>query len=444
MNTRAKVFHAILITLASALLGATVGRAALVRYGWQEGSATVDLTSATGAPDIYAGARKRTNTALAIGAEGEIAVAWAGEGATGVVVARRNPTTGAWRRTTLASGSEVWYPDVAYAGSELRVAWMQGTFDAQPAPHGAVREQGVDDPAATTLADGLYGYKGPHLATDPDGVQHLTFALSEQAKTWSQGNLYYARRVPGGSWTAPTAIITGSNVLGIWFPDLAVDGSGRVHLVWEQRISSIEEGNQFQVWYVSGTWSTSRGRLELNQSTLQRISPETQRAGRPAIAVDEQGNVHITWTEITGNENSPGDEYVHYRRLDMSGHATLTEAPVLVNVERPAWTTSVLAVHGAYVCAAWDSFPAAVGAGVGKEEINLRCSRDGGDHWDEALTVLSETDDLSIFPEVAFDSERQVHVVWEENQDGYMPWYRTGDVPRLRIFLPLVLLHSGG
>ncbi len=431
--------------------------AVLGQYGWTEGGATVDLADTASVPGIYAGARKRSNTALAISENGEVAVIWSREDKSGLVVARRNPSSGAWSQTVLAVGTEAWYPDVTYAGSDLLASWMQGTFDAQPAPNGDLMQQNVGGASATMLKQDLYGYMGPHLAVGEDGSQHLIFALSDSSTAWIQGkgDLYYSQRTSGGAWTSPTAIITGDLVLenpgplvvgGIWFPDMALSPDGQtVHLIWEQRIQSLD-GIVFQVWYVRGTQTS--GTLEILHTTLQRISPPDQRAGRPAVAVDEQGHVHITWTEITGNEDKPGNEYIHYRRVDLPAHTTLTEEAVLVNVERPAWTTSVLAARGPYVCAAWDSFPLSEGAGVGKEEVSMRCSRNGGAQWDNVSTILSETDDLSIFPDFAFDSQEQVHLIWEEHQGGavtqnYNPWYRGGDIPRLRLFLPLVLRSEG-
>ncbi|MGC9399595.1 MAG: hypothetical protein ACP5HM_10725 [Anaerolineae bacterium] len=454
MSTGQKLLRAVGVTLVLTFLAVSAGWAALGRFTWQEGGPTVDLAEETGASGVYPGARKRGNAALAIGADGELAVLWAEEEG-GLKLARRDPDSGAWSATGLASGLEVWYPDVAYAGSDLRVAWMQGDFDANPAPHGALMEQGVSEPTATTLMEDLYGYMGPHLAVGADGTQHLAFALATSAATWTQGkgDLYYARRTSAGSaWSVSTAVITGGLVLedpsatgGIWFPNVAVSPDGStVHLVWEQRILSLTEGYKFQVWYAEGTWSASEARLEIDESSLQRLSPAGRRAGRPAIAVDAQGRVHVTWTEITGNENKPGNEYVYYRRLDLPTSTLLTEEAVLVNVERPAWTTSVLASHEDFICVAWDSYPSSVGAGVGKEEINLRCSRDGGVRWQDFITVLSETEELSIFPHLLFDDQGQIHVLWEEHQGGvvtqnYRPFYRGGEVPRLRVFLPLVL-----
>lgn len=427
-------------------------------FGWLEGGTSVDLCDATGAPAISPGARKRSNSALAIGEDGEIAVVWANEEGSGLTLARRPDSSGSWSTSTMASGAEAWYPDVVYAGSEILVTWMQGNYGANPVPNGAVMQQNVGDSTVSEIMPDLHGYMGPRVAVGTDDWQHLIFALSDSSMAWTsgEGDLYYSHRLPGDDWASPTAVITGDRAIAdpdldvgaIWFPEIGLSPDGKtVHFVWEQRVQSFTEGTKFQVWYVAGHWQN--GVFEISDSTLQQISPEAHRAGRPDITVDGQGRVHITWTEIAGSEQNPGEENIHYQRLDLVGYTTLTEEPVLVNADRPAWTTSVLAAHEDMVCVAWDSFPVSEGAGVGKEEINLYCSRDGGENWDAFYTNVSETSDyLSIFPNFVIDGNAGFHLLWEEHRGGsvtenYNAVYRGGELPFQHIFLPLVLRNSG-
>jgi hypothetical protein len=423
---------------------------------WFEGDITTDLSTSLSEPAVNPGARKRSNSTLAMSEGGEIALAWSNEDGNGLTIARR-PAGGSWNITTMAEGVEAWYPNLAYAGSELLVTWMQGDFSGTP--HGDVMQQNVGASSADTLMTDMYGYMGPRIDVGGDGSQHLIFALSD-TPSWTSGDLYYTRRLSGEDWASPTAVITGSRIVEnpdgftygeIWFPEIALSPDGSmVYFVWEQRVQTFdpEQGGstEFQVWYAAGQWQN--GNFEVREDTFEQISPSTHRAGRPDIAVDSAGKIHITWTEIQGSEQDPGEENVHYRRLDLSKHTTLTEEPVLVNADRPAWTTNVLAVHNDLVCTAWDSFPISEGAGVGKEEINLHCSRDGGETWDTFYTNASSTPALSIFPNFLIDGTGRFHVAWEEHQGGsvdenYHPTYRGGELPLLHVFLPLVVRNSG-
>ncbi len=423
---------------------------------WFEGDITTDLSTSLSEPAINPGARKRSNSALAISGNGEIALAWSNEDDNGLTIARR-PAGGSWDTITMAAGNAAWYPDLAYAGSELLVTWMQGDFSGTP--QGDVMQQNVGASSSDTLMTGLYGYMGPRIKVGADGSQHLIFALSDTSN-WTRGDLYYTRRPPEGNWASPTAVITGSRIVEnpggftsgeIWFPEVALSPDGAtVYFVWEQRVQTFDPelggSTEFEVWYAAGQWQN--GNFAVLEDTFEQISPSSQRAGRPDIAVDSAGRIHITWTEIEGSEQTPGEENIHYRRLDLPGYTTLTEEPVLVNADRPAWTTNVLAVHNDLVCTAWDSFPISEGAGVGKEEIDLHCSRDGGETWDTFYTNASSTPALSIFPNFLIDGTGRFHVAWEEHQGGsvdknYHPTYRGGELPLLHVFLPLTVRNSG-
>lgn len=177
----------------------------------------------------------------------------------------------------------------------------------------------------------------PAVAVGSDNVLHLV---------WTQGsnlhNVYYARSTDGGAtWSSPTALATETRHSSA--PAIAVDGSGNVHVVWEERIFDIGLlGYRFEIHYRKGTKS-GPGAVNWDAGPTV-LSANLVTSKRPSI-IAAGSRVHVSFARQETNEQ----QYPYYTRwepvtgwtqpFDVSrGH------PVSVNSNAPFYLISSLAL----------------------------------------------------------------------------------------------------
>jgi len=119
------------------------------------------------------------------------------------------------------------------------------------------------------------------IATDPSGNIHLVW----QDKTPGNYEIYYKRSTDGGSTWQPTKRLTW-NSGGSWYPAIATDSSGNIHVVWCDHTTSDSEIYYKRSSDGGSTWTT------------QRLTWNGVYSELPAIATDPSENIHIVWTDV--------------------------------------------------------------------------------------------------------------------------------------------------
>jgi len=140
----------------------------------------------------------------------------------------------------------------------------------------------------------------PCLAVDVSGVVHAAWLNY----TFGQSGFYYTRRVVDGTWDNPQNISGPLNVVGsAGPPQLAVDKSGTVHMVWPKFITAGDIDLYYAQRGSDGVWSSP-----------QNISNIFESWG-PQLAVEGNGVVHVAWSELL-----PGDhKAIYYSRRGNDG-----------------------------------------------------------------------------------------------------------------------------
>jgi hypothetical protein len=140
--------------------------------------------------------------------------------------------------------------------------------------------------------------KAPSIAVDSSNYLHVVW----YDDTPGTDQIYYKKSTNGGGpWMASRRLtVTGGSSR---FPAIAADSSGNIHVVWEDDTPGSPE-----IYYRKSTnggtsWTASR-RLTWNLSG----------SGRPAIAADSSGNIHVVWEDDT-----PGNAEIYYRKSTDGG-----------------------------------------------------------------------------------------------------------------------------
>jgi hypothetical protein len=209
--------------------------------------------------------------------------------------------------------------------------------------------------------------------------------------------LFLFVQVAQADWTPAKRLTWNSAWSGV--PNLAIDSSNTIHVVWEDDIS----GNR-EIYY---TRSTDGG---ATWSAAKRLIWNSGESRFPAIAIDGSGTIHIVW-----DDNTPGNAEIYYRGSS-DGGATWSAA------NRLTWTSggsydSVLAIESSdTIHVVWFDFT------PGNVELYYKRSSDGGATW-SAANRLTWNSGGSYCPAIAKDGSDAIHVVWEDQTPGYSEIY---------------------
>jgi len=201
----------------------------------------------------------------------------------------------------------------------------------------------------------LYTIDGvrPRWRVGNDGL-HMTFAAALTSTMAGRGDLYYLYRPFTATTWASTVVVTRDQVVpgaagGVFYPDIAM-GNGVLHLVWEQK-SEIGGRISYTIYYISATLEAGG---QVWAAPVSLSLPETN-GQRPATALDGDGRVHVVWTNyITDTEQYV--QYRRLDASGWSPVRVLSEEPLRVNKIRPTVVWPAVAAGGNQVCVAWHGF----------------------------------------------------------------------------------------
>lgn len=295
---------------------------------------------------------------------------------------------------------------------------------------------------------------GQHkLARTGDGTLYLAF--SAPVDGLEQAQIYFSLD-QGQTWK-PDVVLAQE---GVWsdLPTLAVGDDGRIDAAW------VDYTGVGQVWHSSkadGEWSTfekiSPGETyagfpamvirESMASVLWYAAPpdETREHGsayeifhtekdaqgwtnpvllssdsedalNPALAQDDQGNLHGAWFQIV--QQTYGAQHAFY-------DGTTWDVPLLVSPVADTATGVAIEVDASGV-------PHMVWEQSSGDDIGIAYAKLDGDEWTEPL-MLSESHSLD--PVLAFDTAGDLFVMWSENghitarvhDGGWSAAYRLGE-----------------
>jgi hypothetical protein len=239
----------------------------------------------------------------------------------------------------------------------------------------------------------------PDIAIDSSDSIHLVW----EDQTPGNSEIYYRNSTDGGeNWNMVKRLTWTSDDTSN--PALAASSSGIVYAVWDDPIPGNGE--------IYGKRSTDGGET---WSSVRRLTWTSGSSYDPDIAVSPPDSIHLVWAAEV-----PGDTEVFYQGSTDSGE---TWRPT----RQLTWNTG----SSGSVSAAVDSIHAVhivfMDATPGDLEIHYRKSADGGVNWDP-VQRLTWTSGNSYFPVIATDSANVAHIVWRDDISGNIEvYYKNGN-----------------
>jgi BNR repeat-containing family member len=344
-----------------------------------------------------------TNPAMAVDSNGGVHIAWS------------DATPGNWEIYYKASpdGGTTWgtakrltrtpdksyRPDIAVvSGSVIHVVWYEETSSNREVYYSKSTNGGTTWSEAKKLAGTVGGNRAPVIAIYSVNVLHVVWYGAEPGNS----QIYYRRSLNGGAtWSAAKRLNWSSG--NCFYPALAVDSTGGVHVVWYD----YSPGNA-EIYYKRSTdggttWSTS-----------QRLSVTSCPSYDPDIAIDSTGVIHVVWHE---NDTVAND--IYYKKSTDGGLAW-TVKKRLTWTSGNSWSPALAIDSLNTVHIVWHDFT------PGNWEVFYKNGADGGTTWGTAQR-LTRNSESSLDPAIATDSNDFVHVVWTDYAPGNGEiYYRKG------------------
>jgi hypothetical protein len=197
-----------------------------------------------------------------------------------------------------------------------------------------------------------------------------------------------------------------------FYPDIAVDDEGTVHVIWNEEGEYLESGDDLDVFYRSRTRSGEWSSIELLSDGSDEGSTHS------TIAVDGEGTVHAVWTE---NRRQGMFDFgmIVYRNKPRGGHWSPTDS-IRPETDHRAWLPDMFCDRNGRLHLVW--YDGSDYGGSGPDSDVLYMCRSEGGTWSPAELVSAESDEGSWTASVAVDSYGTVFVAWMEWADQGLGW----------------------
>lgn len=204
-----------------------------------------------------------------------------------------------------------------------------------------------------------------------------------------------------GSWSTPVEI---SGKVGGWFPDVAADNSGRVHVVWQSGFSDTTSVDIAALYYAGrfqGTWSTP--------NDIALVSPAGV-ALRSSIAADQEGRLHLIYKglgSLASDRLTNENLWATAARGDLAGSVQAWRSPTRLTRFDQGYYSDLAVDASGVVHAIWTE------SALGNWGLFYAHSSDGGITWSEPVALDAGKAVWWYRAHLKIDSDNRLHVVWE-------------------------------
>ncbi len=260
--------------------------------------------------------------------------------------------------------------------------------------------------------ESTYGSFFPSLAVDSTCTVHIAWEdWTDYAGSGTDYDVFYKRLDAfTSSWTS-TEVVSTESTSTSWYPSLATDSAGNVHIAWEDYSDYAGAGTDIDVFYKRWDDSTS------SWSTTEVISTEsTGTSSVPSLAVDTVGNVHIAWPDLTNYAGSGTDRDIFYKRWDASASLWITTEVVSTESTGNSGNPSLAVDAKGNVHIAWRDWTDYLSSGTDIDVFYKRWDSSTSS-WTTTEVVSTESTGTSYIPSLAVDTVGYVHIAWHDLTD---------------------------
>jgi hypothetical protein len=206
----------------------------------------------------------------------------------------------------------------------------------------------------------------------------------------------YASRWTGTGWT-PDMVVSPPDGFDHWWCSIAVDNTGRPHVVWCEYPHYIV----YYSFYNGSYWTNP---VIINDTFTVRASPWAD----PRIAIDRDGNLHVSWTGALVGASHRDIFYSKYNGMQWSPAIKISQDSLY-----DEWYSDIAVDRANNIWISWDR------QGEGSDQFRVYTSHFNGTSWSVETRL---DDDTTSFNDrssaVALDVNSDPWILWE----GYVTY----------------------
>ncbi|MHA1651313.1 MAG: hypothetical protein ACTSYB_14065 [Candidatus Helarchaeota archaeon] len=261
----------------------------------------------------------------------------------------------------------------------------------------------------------------PDIAVDSSGTVHVVW--NDDTDGWWETDIeiMYSSYTPSSGWSNPTIV---SDTATLWnnessyLPSIAVGASGTIHIVWYDQTDGWW-GTDNEIMYRNYTPNVGWSSPKIISDDITQWNNGSSYC--PDIAVDPSGNVHVVWYDGTDGWWGIDTEIMYTNYSPSSGWSS----PIVISDDASLWNNgssyipSIVADSSGKIHVVWhDNTKGWWGTDF---EIMYTCYTPGSG-WTSPI-VISDTvtvwnNGYSYFPVIAADNSGNLYVVWQDSTDG--------------------------
>ncbi len=268
---------------------------------------------------------------------------------------------------------------------------------------------------ATVISDDSSGWNNmgsyyPSIITGKNGTLHVVWTDNTFGPWGTDYEIFYANYTDAG-WSNATCIsdIYGWNDAYSAYQSIAIDDNGNLHVVWTDDTDG-EWGTDLEIMYTNRTAAGWSNATVISDDATGWNDADSN---YPSIATDINGNVHVVWQDDTNGTWGIDTEimYTNYTATGWSNATAISDIYGWNNdVSRePCITTD----KNGIVHVVWHDDT----DGTWGTDMEIMYSNYTASGWSNA-TAISDiygwNDGYSSYPSIATDNNGSIHVVWQD------------------------------
>ena len=298
---------------------------------------------------------------------------------------------GADTRLTNAAGDSAVPHMVLDSGDNLHVVWhddRDGNYEIYYKNYTSSSGWSSDVRLTNAAGSSLL----PHVVADSSNNLHVAWIDGRD----SNAEIYYKNYTSSNGWSSDVRLT--NDAASSESVHIAVDSSNNLHVVWyDQR-----DGNA-EIYYKNRTSATG-------WSDDVRLTDDSADSYNPDIVRDSSNSLHVVW-----EDERDGNKEVYYKNYTSSGGWS-NDTRLTVDTSNSN-DPRIVRDSGNNLHIVWYDDR------DGNDEIYYK-NHTSGAGWNSDVKVTNDAD-TSAYPDIAVDSDDDVHVVWHDDRDGnYEVYYR--------------------
>ena len=242
----------------------------------------------------------------------------------------------------------------------------------------------------------------PEIAVDTNNNIHITWA-DYRYPSGSYNDIYYTKLDNDGNTLVDDTRLTHTDYDSCHSPAIAVDTNNNVHITWADW-RDPEPGPCSEIYY---TKLDNDGNTLVDDTRLTHTDYEIS-SSSPAIAVDTNNNVHITWKDWRHRNNE-----IYYTKLDNDGNTLVDDTRVTTDSASSSSPAIAVDTNNNVHITWWDDRD-------GNREIYYtKLDNKGNTLVDD--TRLTTDSAWSYYPRIAVDTNNNVHITWQDGRGRNLP-----------------------